>query len=226
MKTGIGEPTKTNIAGYPNNPREEMHRFIPKNIAYVLDVGCHTGAFGKSIKQLGIKAVWGIEPNPSTAAIASRNLDKVFVGYFSQIQLPDSFFDAIIFNDVLEHMANPETALRTAAKKLKPNGVVVASIPNIRHIDNLIHILKEKDFRYELNGIRDDTHLRFFTEKSIKRMFEENGYSISILEGINESWWSPSILRRLSFRLFKEYLSDTRFINFAVVAKRNSNFSS
>ena len=95
----------------------------------------------------------------------------------------------------------------------------MASIPNLRQIDNLVHILQDGDFRYEPLGIRDRTHLRFFTRKSIVRLFEESGYRVERIEGINEDWWSPSSLwRRLGFRIFRKYLEDTKYTQFAVLA--------
>ena len=206
------------IAKYDDLERREMHRFIPSEATCILDVGCHTGAFGKSLKSLGVKSVWGVEANPESAAVASLYLDKVVVGFFHKDQVPDAYFDVIVFNDVLEHMSDPAAALKIALDKLKPHGVVVASIPNIRHIDNLVHILREKDFRYERNGIRDETHLRFYTKKSIPRLFEQCGYSIKTIEGINELLLRSSLSRRLAFRLFPKYLEDTRYMQFGVVA--------
>jgi 2-polyprenyl-3-methyl-5-hydroxy-6-metoxy-1,4-benzoquinol methylase len=208
------------VVAYGNPPRSEMLKYLPAGATCVLDVGCHKGGFGRALKQAGVATVWGVEPNPETATEARQHLDTVVTGFFAADTVPDHQFDAIFFNDVLEHMPEPEAALRVAAAKLKPGGVVVASIPNIRHIDNLMHILRDKDFRYEDSGIRDRTHLRFFTKKSIPRLFADGGYDIRKLDGINESWWSPSPLRRLAFRLWGTgYLEDTRFVQYAVVAQ-------
>jgi 2-polyprenyl-3-methyl-5-hydroxy-6-metoxy-1,4-benzoquinol methylase len=203
---------------YGDYPRNEMHPYLPAGARRVLDVGCHTGAFGRSLKRLGVAEVWGVEMNAEAAAGAAAHLDRVLVGAFSAELVPDGHFDAIFFNDVLEHMSDPGAALRAAVAKLTPGGKVVASIPNLRHIDNLEHMLLDKDFRYEANGVRDLTHLRFFTRKSIPRLFEQNGYTVEQLAGINESWWTPQLWRRLAFRLFPGYLADTRFIQYAVVA--------
>ncbi len=211
--------THTANTQYGDLERTEMHPYIPSSASKVLDVGCHTGAFGRSLKRLGIASVWGVEANSVSAAVAASHLDTVLVGYFADVAIPDAFFDAVIFNDVLEHMVDPQQALRIAVQKLAPGGVVVASIPNLRHIDNLVHILKDKDFRYEMYGIRDATHLRFYTEKSIYALFEQSGFDVVSLEGINEDWWIPSIMRRAAFRLFPNYLRDTRFMQFAVVAR-------
>ncbi|RYZ90801.1 MAG: methyltransferase domain-containing protein [Proteobacteria bacterium] len=81
------------------------------------------------------------------------------------MNLPAQYFDVISFNDVLENLPDQWAALRLAEGKLTPNGRVVISLPNFHHIDNLLHILKDKDFNYEPEGIQDKTHLRFFTIK-------------------------------------------------------------
>ena len=203
---------------YGDFARSEMRPYIPPQAQRVLDVGCHRGAFGAGLKQAGVPEVWGCEVNPDTAATAATRLDRVVVGHFLAGSVPDAYFDAIVFNDVLEHMADPAAALRVARDKLRPGGVVVASLPNLRHIDNLLHIVRDKDFRYETAGIRDSTHLRFFTEKSIPRLFEQAGFDVRRLDGINEHWWGPSLWRRAAFRLFPAYLADTRYIQYAVQA--------
>jgi 2-polyprenyl-3-methyl-5-hydroxy-6-metoxy-1,4-benzoquinol methylase len=208
---------------YADAPRLEMLSFVPTDARRVLDVGCHLGAFGRAIKERSDTEVWGVEPNRQTAKLAAKSLDRVFTGFFSEeIALPDQYFDVIVFNDVLEHMPDPWGALRLASTKLAKDGCVVVSIPNLRHIDNLIHILKNRDFEYEPYGVRDKTHLRFFTRKSAPRLFNGSGLKIVSIQGINEDWWRPSLLRRIAFRIFKNYLDDTRFVQFAMVAKRSN----
>lgn len=211
----------TNAQGsvYPHNARQNMCRLVPSSAQRVLDVGCNTGAFGAALKSDRTIEVRGIEPNPSAAEIASLLRDIVITAHFeSQADVPDAAFDAVVFNDVLEHLAAPWTAPRLTARKLCPGGCVIAAIPNLRQIDNLLHLVLDRDFRYEARGIRDRMHLRFFTRKSIPALFEESGFRIAKLEGTNEDWWTPSLLRRASFRLFGKLLANTKFTQFAVVA--------
>ena len=81
--------------------------------------------------------------------------------------LPDNNFDVVIFNDVLEHFENPWAVLENVKTKLNASGVVVASIPNVAYITNLVELILKKDWRYKPEGgILDKTHLRFFTKKS------------------------------------------------------------
>lgn len=74
------------------------------------------------------------------------------------------------------------------------------------------------DWRYEGEGVLDATHLRFFTRRSIGRMFEEAGYEIIRLEGINIQvrGWKFELLRLLT----AGRLDDIKYWQFAVVARR------
>ncbi len=208
---------------YLDNPRPEMLALIPSTVKRLLDVGCHTGQFGAAVKNKYGAEVWGVEPNSETANIAVRYLDQVFQGNFcEELDLPAQYFDVISFNDVLEHLADPWAALRLATGKLTPDGCVIISLPNFRHIDNLLHILKDKDFNYEPEGIRDKTHLRFFTKKSAPNILLDTGLTLVEIKGINQCWWTTSIIRRLAYRIFPRYLEDTKYVQYALVAKVTS----
>ena len=74
--------------------------------------------------------VWGIEPVATAAAEAATKLDHVIEGAFApETELPRENFDAIFFNDVIEHLYDPAAALQLARNLLKPGGAVIASIP-------------------------------------------------------------------------------------------------
>jgi SAM-dependent methyltransferase len=45
------------------------------------------------------------------------------------LSYPDASFDLIVSNDVLEHIPDPERALRECCRVLKPGGVVLATFP-------------------------------------------------------------------------------------------------
>ena len=205
---------------YPNCDRPEIQALVPNGVKRVLDVGCHTGYFGAAINMRFGAEVWGVEPNQKTAIVARERLFRVHNADFSdELDLPDRYFDLITFNDVLEHIPDPWASLKIAASKLTSDGFVLVSVPNFRHIDNLLHILKDRDFNYEELGIRDRTHLRFFTRKSAPKLFDGTGLIMTQLTGINENWWTRSIGRRVAYKLFPEYLDDTKHIQFVMLAK-------
>jgi 2-polyprenyl-3-methyl-5-hydroxy-6-metoxy-1,4-benzoquinol methylase len=204
---------------YYDLSRDEMVAFVPKSSQMILEIGCSSGAFGSLLKKAmpGCK-VWGIEPDERAAEIAVTRLDRVIQSTFpARIPvLEGQTFDVICFNDVLEHMANPELALRECHSLLNNNGVVVASLPNILFFYQITKILIEQDWRYEESGILDNTHLRFFTKKSIVRMFESCGYNVLGIAGINASYGMKFSIANM---LTLGRLNDWKFVQFAVQAE-------
>ncbi|QOT09826.1 glycosyltransferase [Paenibacillus sp. JNUCC32] len=143
----------------------------------VLEVGCACGGTLLDIKnKYKNSSLYGIELNDDAASIAAliadvRNddIEKVALTY------PDNFFDYIIFGDVLEHLYDPWKVLNYIKKHLKPNGKIIASIPNIMHYSVIDSLLKGS-WSYSDSGLLDRTHIRFFTLKEIQKMFLQTGY--------------------------------------------------
>lgn len=206
---------------YQDYTRLDLLKLIPNDTERLLDIGCNLGTFGYSLKSERNVEVWGVEPDSDSASVAKERLDHVVVDIFHERNpLPDEYFDLVTFNDSLEHMEDPAGALELCKRKLRSGGRVHCCVPNMRQIDNLEHLLFDKDWRYEKEGIRDRTHLRFFTEKSITRLFEECGFEIIQTIGTNEKWWDQGkILRRIFFKLFPEFTRDMRYIQIVVMAK-------
>lgn len=175
--------------GYYDNIRHEMLKYLPEKPATVIDIGCGNGAFSSVVKERTKAEVWGVEYMAREAGEAEKVLDKVFSGSIEENmeKLPNNYFEVAYFNDVLEHLVDPYKVLRDFKQKMVAGGIVISSIPNIRYHNALMPILFKKDFRYRGHGVMDHTHLRFFTNKSIRRMYEEAGYEIVQHEGINRS---------------------------------------
>lgn len=202
--------------GYYEQSRPEMLAFIPEECRFILDVGCSSGAFGELVKRERPDAVvWGIEPNPDASKAAAERLDKVICDTFDPDvpELQDQKFDCIVFNDVLEHLVNPDEALQTAKAYLRKDGSVVASIPNVLHFYNIWQIIRNQDWKYEDSGIMDNTHLRFFTKKSMVRMFERAGFNVAKISGV---FPSVGLKYRVANALTLGWLSDAKFVQFGI----------
>jgi len=205
---------------YYSNKREEILRLIPAGARVILDAGCWDGTFAALAKEERGAEAWGIEINPKAAEAARGKLDKVIEGDIAEAikGLPSAKFDCIVFNDSLEHLADPYSVLESVKVKLAPGGVVVCSLPNMRYFPVFYRLVFRKEWRYTDTGVLDKTHLRFFTEKSIKEMFEGLGYEVLKLEGINGiTTWRFNILNALLLGSIK----DTRYMQFACVARPN-----
>jgi 2-polyprenyl-3-methyl-5-hydroxy-6-metoxy-1,4-benzoquinol methylase len=198
-----------------------MLEYLQQKFSRVLDVGCSNGAFGESIKKQFPAEVWGVDINPAAIQAAQAKLDRAlcFDLSLNLNSLENRYFDVIYFNDVLEHFVDPYSLLKGVKDKLTDSGQVIASIPNVRFFRVLSELLFKKDFRYQEDGVLDKTHLRFFTETSIKRMFLESGYRVTKLEPINKTKSS----RAWFMYLFTLGLigRDIFYPQFAVIAVKN-----
>ncbi|MBF0124609.1 MAG: class I SAM-dependent methyltransferase [Magnetococcales bacterium] len=152
----------------------------------VLDVGCGLAANGVFLKERFPSCrVMGVEPVDGMAVRAAKQLDHVFNCRFEDIDLSAAGvqpgeIDLVIFSDVLEHMYHPWKILQETKPMMSQDGVVVASIPNIRHI-GVINELVKGDWNYHRYGILDITHIRFFTRLGVERLFSETGYRVDEL---------------------------------------------
>ncbi len=203
---------------YYLHSRPEIIPFVPADCQTVLDVGCGNGGFGLTLKAQRACTVWGIEPNKEAARDAEDKLDKVINGLFvkDMPELNGQQFDVIFFNDVLEHLVAPEEALNACKQLLSPKGCIIASIPNIRWYPVILSLLRYKDFKYEDAGVMDKTHMRFFTLKSMRRMFESNGFRVMRAEGINKHS-NFKFFNLLNFLLFNSQ-EDMKYPQFVIVA--------
>jgi 2-polyprenyl-3-methyl-5-hydroxy-6-metoxy-1,4-benzoquinol methylase len=166
--------------------RYDILNLIPRSAKKILDVGCSVGTLGKQIKQKYNVEVVGLEVNKEMALIAKNNVDKVIIADVEELNFnhyfPAGYFDCIIFADILEHLKDPWSVLTNINDMLSEEGIVIASIPNIRHYTTIVELVVKGYWPYRERGIHDKTHLRFFTLKNIKEMFDSSGLKINKIE--------------------------------------------
>lgn len=143
----------------------------------VLEIGCGCGATLSKIKYLWPDSkVEGIEIVDSIAKIGANNL-HIVQGNIENMNMnyPEKYFDYVIMGDVLEHLLEPAKVLMNIKQYLKNTAKLLISIPNIMHISVLIPLLKG-EFQYKESGILDETHVKFFTLKSIAELLNSCDY--------------------------------------------------
>jgi 2-polyprenyl-3-methyl-5-hydroxy-6-metoxy-1,4-benzoquinol methylase len=156
------------------------HAYLLSMVGYnksVLELGCATGYLSRAMAERGCSVV-GIELDAEAAAVAEKWAERVIVGDIDRGEVwgdvADASFDVVLCGDVLEHLRDPLSALRSAVHKLKPSGIVVTSLPNIAHGDVRLALLAGS-FRYRDVGLLDRTHLRFFTLESVRELLRDAG---------------------------------------------------
>jgi SAM-dependent methyltransferase len=97
----------------------------------LLDVGCAHGWFAAKAAAAGFD-VLGIEPDAAIAARAEARGVRVRAGYFPDALEAGESFDAIVFNDVLEHVPGVVDAMRACRDRLGDGGLLVVNAPDRR----------------------------------------------------------------------------------------------
>ncbi len=214
---------------YFRNARTEMLKYVPLDVARILEVGCGSGIFGAALRERQQQArrprshMTGLELDSGAAATARNIFDQVLVGdFFEQVPTLDTgTFDCVIGNDVVEHLTDPWRALSLLRQLLTPGGHLVLSLPNIRFWGVMKDLVWHGAWNYADDGILDRTHLRFFTRSSIDDLLRKTGFTNVSIEGINSqlSGWKVDAVNTLTARRF----DDMRFLQFAAHATRNSD---
>ena len=169
---------------YYNNIRFDILDLINKNnLQKVLEIGCGNGSTLGYLKKNGYAhKTFGLESNLECKKHAKANE----IDYFLVCDVEDSnlklneTFDVILFLDVLEHLLHPWDVLNNISKRLNKDGLIIISIPNIRNLKILTNLIFKGKWDYELSGILDYTHIRFFTDKSFRNQLNNQKINYSI----------------------------------------------
>jgi 2-polyprenyl-3-methyl-5-hydroxy-6-metoxy-1,4-benzoquinol methylase len=173
----------------------------------ILECGCATGFLSRHLVELGC-TVTGLELDAEAAEKARRWCEKVVVTDLNRQDWTLGLardYDTILFGDVLEHLVDPESALRKASELLVPGGRVIICLPNIAHWTIRASLLMGR-FEYTPTGILDATHLRFYTPQTARKLIEDAGYQVISIHPILGGGKIGGRFRRLLPGLFTKQI--------------------
>jgi 2-polyprenyl-3-methyl-5-hydroxy-6-metoxy-1,4-benzoquinol methylase len=184
----------------------------------VLDVGGGTGATAGYLKRIGratragtVDLVRAEHPDPDLDFQLAGNLDdEEFVQTVVAEQGP---FDTVLCLDVLEHLVDPWSVVQQLHRLMRPGGVLIVSVPNIRHYRVSTGLLFRGRWELQDAGIMDRTHLRFFVRDTAIELATHSGL---VLEEVSlplpeRRTRAIQIFRRITFGLFDD-LTTVRYI--------------
>jgi SAM-dependent methyltransferase len=140
----------------------------------VLDIGCGYGFLGEFLARRGF-AVTGVDRHGTAH---SPDVEFIPADLDSGLPATGERFDFILCADVLEHLREPERMLRECRRRLKPGGVLIASLPNSAHAYVRWNVLLGRFPKHD-RGLFDRTHLHFFSWQGWKELLETAGLAIA-----------------------------------------------
>jgi 2-polyprenyl-3-methyl-5-hydroxy-6-metoxy-1,4-benzoquinol methylase len=141
----------------------------------ILDIGCGAGTLSLYYASKGHN-VLGIDISQKAINAASKSAEQMNINnaVFKKIPFPEKrpkgVYDSIIFTEVIEHLQEDVTAIRTINSLLKQNGILILSTPSI---NAPLHRLKLTASFDKKVG-----HLRRYSLQSLINLLKENGFRI------------------------------------------------
>ena len=105
-------------------------RHVRPGARSLLDVGSAHGWFLETARE--DFEVLGIEPDAVVGSRAAARGLPVRAGFFPHVLNESERFDAIVFNDVIEHIPDIRSALGACRQHLNEEGILILNLPNSR----------------------------------------------------------------------------------------------
>lgn len=196
---------------YGNLGNDDVINLVPKNIKYILDIGCGNGSTAKHLIAKNY-IVDGITLSENEKSEAEKIMRHVYI-YNLENGLPfkeSNLYDVIICSHVLEHICYPKKLMTDIYSVLKPGGTLIVALPNIMHYSARWKLIKG-NFNYEDAGIWDYTHFRWYTFETAKQFLQQYNFTIEV----------ATVTGTLPFnRLFKRILPlKISFLFFSILIK-------
>lgn len=200
---------------YHARVRDDVLELVPDGTQTVLDIGGGIGSSAAYLKSVG-KATKAVVVD----LVADNCLPEIDAGYAGNLENPELLqqvvaeqgkFDAILCLDVLEHVTDPWSVIDYCHDTLNKDGVIVASIPNVRNHQLLFPLIFKGQFNLTESGILDRTHLRWFVKDTAVELMTRNNLVLEHIEG-RMYGRKKKLLNALTLGLFKHFFYLQYFI--------------
>jgi 2-polyprenyl-3-methyl-5-hydroxy-6-metoxy-1,4-benzoquinol methylase len=186
--------------------RKLVEKMTGKSAGKILDIGCGTGAFLRTMQEAGWQ-VTGLEPD-ATARQKAKELYQLDVESAENLfSLPAETFDAITMWHVLEHVHLLHDYISRTTKLLKPGGKLFIAVPNYTSNDEKVY--KQYWAAYDV-----PRHLYHFSPQAMQKLLELHGININSMKPM----WYDSFYVSILSEQYKNGKSNIfkAFINGAV----------
>lgn len=135
----------------------------------VVEVGAGWGGLAQVFARDERYRYLGLEPSPSRVEFCQANGLEVVHGFFNGSESLHGRADAIVFDNVLEHVMDPDRLFGLAVESIVPGGLVVVIVPNLRDIRRLHPAWRDR------HHWQPQCHINYFSSSDLSRMFGRRG---------------------------------------------------
>ncbi len=181
-----------------------IHRYAQRG-GTLLDLGASAGHLGHAVRDHFSRTI-GFEYEIACLDALRQHFDCALIADLEKVRHLPKPVDAVVLADVIEHLRDSPSLLRLVRDALSPKGRLFISVPNIANITVRLGLLLGI-FEYRDRGILDNTHLRFYTMRTIRKEIENAGFRVLAVRGSSVpirliiGGWMPEPLLRLGERV-------------------------
>jgi methionine biosynthesis protein MetW len=165
-----------------------VYDLIPRE-SRVLELGCSTGYFTDYLVKKCTEVI-AVDLDPSSInACRARGIPAfefdLATGDIDNFLAGQSPFDAVVAMDVLEHLPDPQSLLTSLRKHMNSSSRLIVTGPNVAYWHVRWQLLRGR-WNYAQDGIMDETHLRWFTRATWRKLLEESGF-VTVVDELVDS---------------------------------------
>ena len=180
---------------YAKKRKKIYEQILGRKCNKVLEVGCGPGVFYKSWDALKIDWM-GIDINPYWKKFGENNNIPI---YSKSTESISEKFDVIMAHQVIEHVEDPVSFMKSIKLLLNPGGVIHLELPNQNSFTSKLRRISSM-ISYNYGFIQPPMHLRAYREDTIKYLFNDLGLEpkMVFICGNNDRTWGQ--VRDYNFR--------------------------
>ena len=149
---------------------QQTFRILGPEPLRLLDVGCGRGQIAHELsahhRVVGLDRDWGAV----SVAASEGPRGHWVVADGGALPFQAGAFDAVVLNNIVEHVQDPGALLREAGRAARPSGAIVVSTPNRLHPRNVLRLLFGRP-----PEIRHLTHVQEFTPREMRQLAAREG---------------------------------------------------
>jgi 2-polyprenyl-3-methyl-5-hydroxy-6-metoxy-1,4-benzoquinol methylase len=186
----------------------QVFKEIDTNRAELLEVGCAKSAWLPYFNKTFDFSVTGIDYSFAGCSMAEAVLKKskvegviVCSDFFSPPSEMIGAFDVVVSFGVAEHFENTAECLSAFAKFLKPGGMLITNIPNMRGLPGFLQMLLNKPV-YDIHVPLDRNELQRAHERAGLEIVRSENFLLLNLCVINFGGWKSELMIRAVRKIF------------------------
>lgn len=152
----------------------------------MLDIGCGNGVFAAEAKRRTGCKLYGVDGSDyalhQAQGVGFEALSLITDFNSDALPFAAAQFDFCLCKDLLEHLLRPDFVLEEANRVLKPNGYLLAHVPNHFSLHGRVKFLFQNDldtYQYFPGAKRwNYPHIRFFTHESFVELLSLKGFQV------------------------------------------------